>query len=79
MKRFGEEKFVLSIELIEAWLRTLALASLQAGLQNNQGLPIADVAKWLAMEVPSFALMRNPFCILSRKRNFSTSLMLTLR
>ncbi|XP_061989417.1 SAC3 family protein B isoform X1 [Rosa rugosa] len=33
-----------------AKLRTLALASLQAGLQNNQGLPIADVAKWLAME-----------------------------
>ncbi|XP_050373863.1 SAC3 family protein B [Argentina anserina] len=33
-----------------AKLRTLALASLQAGLQNNQGLPIADVAKWLAVE-----------------------------
>ncbi|XP_068331324.1 SAC3 family protein B-like isoform X1 [Pyrus communis] len=31
-------------------LRTQALASIHAGLQNNQGLPIADGAKWLAME-----------------------------
>ncbi|KAM0966245.1 hypothetical protein ACFX15_021473 [Malus domestica] len=31
-------------------LRTQALASIHAGLQNNQGLPIADAAKWLAME-----------------------------
>ncbi|PON80228.1 SAC3/GANP/THP [Parasponia andersonii] len=33
-----------------AKLRTHALASLHAGLQNNQGLPIIHVAKWLAME-----------------------------
>ncbi|KAF7837198.1 SAC3 family protein B [Senna tora] len=33
-----------------AKLRTRALASLHAGLQNNQGLPIAQVANWLAME-----------------------------
>ncbi|XP_015888382.3 SAC3 family protein B isoform X2 [Ziziphus jujuba] len=33
-----------------AKLRTQALASLHAGLQNNQGLPLAHVAKWLAME-----------------------------
>ncbi|PSS33918.1 SAC3 family protein like [Actinidia chinensis var. chinensis] len=33
-----------------AKLRTEALASLHCGLQNNQGIPIAQVAKWLAME-----------------------------
>ncbi|KAK7303203.1 hypothetical protein RJT34_14105 [Clitoria ternatea] len=33
-----------------AKLRTQALASLHSGLQNNQGLPVAHVAKWLAME-----------------------------
>ncbi|XP_062108497.1 SAC3 family protein B isoform X2 [Humulus lupulus] len=33
-----------------AKLRTQALASLHAGLQNNQGLPVMHVAKWLAME-----------------------------
>ncbi|XP_020534168.1 SAC3 family protein B isoform X2 [Jatropha curcas] len=33
-----------------AKLRTHALASLHSGLQNNQGLPVAHVAKWLAME-----------------------------
>ncbi|XAR57164.1 hypothetical protein NMG60_11025212 [Bertholletia excelsa] len=33
-----------------AKLRTQALASLQCGLQNNQGIPVAHVAKWLAME-----------------------------
>ncbi|XP_027356089.1 SAC3 family protein B isoform X2 [Abrus precatorius] len=33
-----------------AKLRTQALASLHSGLQNNQGLPIAHVADWLAME-----------------------------
>ncbi|XP_024027516.1 SAC3 family protein B [Morus notabilis] len=33
-----------------AKLRTQALASLHAGLQNNQGLPVSHVAKWLAME-----------------------------
>lgn len=32
-------------------LRTQALASLHSGLQNNQGLPVAHVANWLAMEV----------------------------
>ncbi|KAK6913839.1 hypothetical protein RJ641_021160 [Dillenia turbinata] len=31
-------------------LRTQALASLHAGLQNNQGLPVAHVARWLGME-----------------------------
>ncbi|KAK6930079.1 hypothetical protein RJ641_004173, partial [Dillenia turbinata] len=31
-------------------LRTQALASLHAGLQNNQGLPVTHVAKWLGME-----------------------------
>ncbi|KAL9271008.1 SAC3 family protein B-like protein [Drosera capensis] len=31
-------------------LRTQALASLHSGLQNNQGLPVAHVAKWLGME-----------------------------
>ncbi|KAL6971398.1 hypothetical protein U1Q18_031075 [Sarracenia purpurea var. burkii] len=31
-------------------LRTQALASLHCGLQNNQGIPVAQVAKWLAME-----------------------------
>lgn len=33
-------------------LRTQALAFLHAGLQNNQGIPIANVSEWLAMEVP---------------------------
>ncbi|XP_057476321.1 SAC3 family protein B-like isoform X1 [Actinidia eriantha] len=33
-----------------AKLRTQALASLHCGLQNNQGIPIAQIAKWLAME-----------------------------
>ncbi|KAE9599025.1 hypothetical protein Lalb_Chr15g0087191 [Lupinus albus] len=33
-----------------AKLRTQALASLHSGLQNNQGLPVSHVAKWLAME-----------------------------
>ncbi|KAF3457269.1 hypothetical protein FNV43_RR01926 [Rhamnella rubrinervis] len=33
-----------------AKLRTQALAFLHAGLQNNQGIPIANVAEWLAME-----------------------------
>lgn len=33
-----------------AKLRTLALASLHSGLQINQGIPVALVAKWLAME-----------------------------
>lgn len=32
-------------------LRTQALASLHSGLQNNQGIPVAHVANWLAMEV----------------------------
>ena len=32
-------------------LRTQALASLHSGLQNSQGLPVAHVANWLAMEV----------------------------
>ncbi|XP_020590936.1 SAC3 family protein B isoform X2 [Phalaenopsis equestris] len=31
-------------------LRKQALASLHSGLQNNQGIPIAHVEKWLAME-----------------------------
>ncbi|XP_021768761.1 SAC3 family protein B-like isoform X1 [Chenopodium quinoa] len=31
-------------------LRTQALASLHSGLQNNQGIPVAQVAKWLGME-----------------------------
>ncbi|CAK7332937.1 unnamed protein product [Dovyalis caffra] len=31
-------------------LRTQALASLHSGLQNNQGLPVGLIAKWLAME-----------------------------
>lgn len=33
-----------------AKLRTQALASLHSGLQNNQGVPVAHVAKWLGME-----------------------------
>ncbi|KAG4948708.1 hypothetical protein AAZX31_15G096200 [Glycine max] len=33
-----------------AKLRTQALASLHSGLQNSQGLPVAHVANWLAME-----------------------------
>ncbi|KAF7813710.1 SAC3 family protein B-like [Senna tora] len=33
-----------------AKLRTQALASLHAGVQNNQGLPVSHVANWLAME-----------------------------
>lgn len=33
-----------------AKLRTQALAALHGGLQNNQGIPIAHVAKWLGME-----------------------------
>ncbi|XP_028796315.1 SAC3 family protein B [Neltuma alba] len=33
-----------------AKLRTQALGSLHAGLQNNQGLPVSHVANWLAME-----------------------------
>uniref|UniRef100_A0A6N2MYK8 PCI domain-containing protein n=1 Tax=Salix viminalis TaxID=40686 RepID=A0A6N2MYK8_SALVM len=33
-----------------AKLRTQALASLHCGLQNNQGLPVSLIAKWLAME-----------------------------
>ncbi|CAJ1962317.1 unnamed protein product [Sphenostylis stenocarpa] len=33
-----------------AKLRTQALASLHSGLQNNQGIPVAHVANWLAME-----------------------------
>lgn len=31
-------------------LRTQALASLHSGLQNNQGIPVTQVAKWLGME-----------------------------
>ncbi|XP_047271262.1 SAC3 family protein B isoform X2 [Capsicum annuum] len=31
-------------------LRTQALASLHSGLQNGQGIPVAQVAKWLGME-----------------------------
>ncbi|XP_042501561.1 SAC3 family protein B [Macadamia integrifolia] len=31
-------------------LRTQALASLHSGLQNNQGIPITHVRKWLGME-----------------------------
>nr|GMD88255.1 SAC3 family protein B-like isoform X1 [Ipomoea batatas] len=33
-----------------AKLRTQALASLHCGLQNNQGIPVSQVAKWLGME-----------------------------
>lgn len=33
-----------------AKLRTQALAALHGGLQNNQGIPVADVAYWLGME-----------------------------
>ncbi|KAF8027854.1 hypothetical protein BT93_E0701 [Corymbia citriodora subsp. variegata] len=33
-----------------AKLRSQALASLHSGLQSNQGLPVAVVARWLAME-----------------------------
>ncbi|XP_077218164.1 SAC3/GANP/Nin1/mts3/eIF-3 p25 family isoform X2 [Tasmannia lanceolata] len=33
-----------------AKLRTQALASLHSGLQNNQGIPVAQVVKWLGME-----------------------------
>ncbi|CAI0560126.1 unnamed protein product [Linum tenue] len=33
-----------------AKLRTHALASLCSGLQTNQGIPVSQVAKWLAME-----------------------------
>ncbi|KAL2341204.1 hypothetical protein Fmac_009144 [Flemingia macrophylla] len=33
-----------------AKLRTQALASLHSGLLNNQGLPVAHVANWLALE-----------------------------
>lgn len=32
-------------------LRTQALASLHAGLLNNQGLPVSDTSKWIGMEV----------------------------
>lgn len=32
-------------------LRTQAIASLHSGLQNNQGIPVAQVVKWLGMEV----------------------------
>lgn len=45
-------------------LRSQALASVHAGLQNNQGIPISDIAKWLALEVPFFGLIRIPFCTL---------------
>lgn len=38
-------------------LRTQALASLHSGLQINQGIPIAHVAKWLGMEVNFFRLL----------------------
>ncbi|CAA7015962.1 unnamed protein product [Microthlaspi erraticum] len=31
-------------------LRTLALASLHSGLQNNQGIPLSDTSKWIGME-----------------------------
>ncbi|KAJ0234184.1 hypothetical protein HA466_0277110 [Hirschfeldia incana] len=31
-------------------LRTQALASLHAGLQINQGLPVSDMSKWIGME-----------------------------
>ncbi|ESW19817.1 hypothetical protein PHAVU_006G158000 [Phaseolus vulgaris] len=33
-----------------AKLRTQALASLHSGIQNNQGIPVSQVANWLAME-----------------------------
>ncbi|CAH9099508.1 unnamed protein product [Cuscuta europaea] len=33
-----------------AKLRTHALASLHCGLQNNQGIPVSQVAKWLGLE-----------------------------
>ncbi|KAM7278240.1 hypothetical protein ACFE04_005374 [Oxalis oulophora] len=33
-----------------AKLRTLALASLHSGLQNNQGIPVSQVAQWIGME-----------------------------
>ncbi|KFK38068.1 hypothetical protein AALP_AA3G065600 [Arabis alpina] len=31
-------------------LRTQALASLHSGFQNNQGLPVSDISKWIGME-----------------------------
>ncbi|BFG15258.1 hypothetical protein CerSpe_015320 [Prunus speciosa] len=31
-------------------LRSQALASVHAGLQNNQGIPVSDIANWLALE-----------------------------
>ncbi|CAN8260295.1 unnamed protein product [Cochlearia groenlandica] len=31
-------------------LRTQAFASLHSGLQNNQGLPVSDMSKWIGME-----------------------------
>ncbi|KAJ4845709.1 hypothetical protein Tsubulata_014579 [Turnera subulata] len=36
--------------VVALMLRTQALASLYSGLQNNQGLPVACIAEWLAME-----------------------------
>ena len=39
-------------------LRTQALASLHSGLQNNQGIPVSQVAKWLGMEVKSLGWYR---------------------
>ncbi|KAJ6313578.1 hypothetical protein OIU77_014963 [Salix suchowensis] len=46
-----------------AKLRTQALASLHCGLQNNQGLPVSLIAKWLAMEEVENLLEYHGFAI----------------
>lgn len=46
-----------------AKLRTQALASLHSGLQNNQGLPVGLIAKWLAMEEVEKLLEYHGFAI----------------
>ncbi|KAL6343488.1 hypothetical protein AAG906_024853 [Vitis piasezkii] len=51
--RLGKKASYLQACLMHAHfakLRTQALASLHCGLQNNQGLPVAHVARWLGME-----------------------------
>ncbi|CAI0466479.1 unnamed protein product [Linum tenue] len=51
--RLGKKATYLQACLMHAHfakLRTHALASLYAGLQTNQGAPVSQVAKWLAME-----------------------------
>ncbi|MCI13392.1 SAC3/GANP/Nin1/mts3/eIF-3 p25 family protein, partial [Trifolium medium] len=42
--------FGVGLSALRSGIDNIALASLHCGLQNNQGLPVAHTANWLAME-----------------------------